>query len=89
MSTITAHHAIASVPSCQVRTSHIPAAYASKAAGIEPARAPRRRECAAYDASALDLSWLNSASEIAPRSRSSLPLAISSVAEPDEATERT
>jgi hypothetical protein len=28
MSTITAHHAIASVPSCQVRTSHMPTAYA-------------------------------------------------------------
>jgi class 3 adenylate cyclase len=27
-STITAHHAIASVPSCQVRTSHMPTAYA-------------------------------------------------------------
>jgi hypothetical protein len=27
MSTITAHHAIASVPWCQVRTSHMPTAY--------------------------------------------------------------
>ena len=42
-----------------------------------------------YVASALALSWSYSAWVIAPDARSSLPLAISSVGEPDAATERT
>ena len=42
-----------------------------------------------YVASALALSWSNSVWVIAPDSKSSLPLAISSVGEPDDATERT
>ncbi len=42
-----------------------------------------------YVVSALALSWSYSACVIAPDAKSSLPLAISSVAEPDDATDRT